>query len=72
GFVIFVYRWKFHPLSRFPGPFLAKISDIYPAYQSFHGKNHITILRAHEKYGPMVRMGPNKLSVNSVSGLHRT
>uniref|UniRef100_A0A0W0G8S8 Benzoate 4-monooxygenase cytochrome p450 n=1 Tax=Moniliophthora roreri TaxID=221103 RepID=A0A0W0G8S8_MONRR len=51
------------PLSRFPGPVLAKWTSLYRAYYDIIiGGGWVTHLRAlHEAYGPIARVGPNEL-----------
>ncbi|KAF1940971.1 cytochrome P450 [Clathrospora elynae] len=66
---VIVYRITLHPLAKYPGPFLAKITDIYLAYYAYKGSRHLTFHRAHEQYGAYVRLGPNLLSVNTATGL---
>ncbi|KAF2027825.1 cytochrome P450 [Setomelanomma holmii] len=68
-FAIVIYRLTFHPLAKYPGPFLAKITDIYLAYYAWKGSRHLAFHRAHVQYGKYVRLGPNLLSVNTASGL---
>ncbi|KAJ6273551.1 benzoate 4-monooxygenase cytochrome p450 [Bipolaris maydis] len=68
-FSVIVYRLTLHPLASYPGPFLAKITDIYLAYYAYKGSRHLAFHRAHEKYGTYVRLGPNLLSVNTATGL---
>ncbi|KAH4902845.1 hypothetical protein HBI80_129350 [Parastagonospora nodorum] len=68
-FAIIIYRLTFHPLAKYPGPFLAKITDIYLAYYAYKGSRHLAFHRAHVQYGPYVRLGPNLLSVNTATGL---
>ncbi|KAL1797315.1 hypothetical protein ACET3X_003921 [Alternaria dauci] len=68
-FGVIIYRLTFHPLASYPGPFLAKITDIYLAYYAYKGSRHLAFHRAHEQYGPYVRLGPNLLSVNTATGL---
>ncbi|KAI1208484.1 cytochrome P450 [Annulohypoxylon truncatum] len=63
------YRLLLHPLSRYPGPFLAKLSDAYPGFYAFRRRLHLTTQRDHQKYGPVMRHGPNKLVFNSVQAL---
>lgn len=80
-----VYRLTLHPLAKYPGPFLAKITDIHLAYHAWKGDRHLEFWRCHEKYGesndsklktaglqlpgPYVRMGPNTLSSNTNTAL---
>jgi hypothetical protein len=64
-----VYRLTLHPLASYPGPFLAKCTDIYLAYYAYKGSRHLAFHRAHEQYGPYVRLGPNLLSINTATGL---
>ena len=64
-----IYRITFHPLAKFPGPFLAKVTELYPLHRSIVGDRHLTFWRLHEKYGDFVRYGPNQISVNTATGL---
>ncbi|KAG6908777.1 hypothetical protein DXG01_003306 [Tephrocybe rancida] len=52
----------FHPLAKYPGPFLCKVSKIYFAVVSFNGKQHEHYNDLHRLYGDIVRTGPNELS----------
>lgn len=69
AFVLVVYRLYFHPLAKYPGPFLAKITNLHQLYHAYHGDRHLEFYRQHEKYGKFYRFGPNALSVNSNTGL---
>ncbi|WPH01613.1 Hypothetical protein R9X50_00446100 [Acrodontium crateriforme] len=60
-----VYRVFFHPLAKYPGPLLAKITDLYSTYHAWKGDRHLEFWRTHEKYGEIVRFGPNSLSFNN-------
>ncbi|KAK3689303.1 cytochrome P450-like protein [Podospora appendiculata] len=64
-----IYRLFFHPLAKYPGPFLAKLSDAYMLYHAWKGDRHLEFWRMHEKYGKFVRFGPNSLSINSNTAL---
>ncbi|XPT03176.1 hypothetical protein M3J09_012277 [Ascochyta lentis] len=64
-----IYRLFFHPLASYPGPFLARCTSWYAAYQSYTGNIHLDIEWCHEKYGDVVRYRPNGLLVNTIEGL---
>lgn len=84
---VIVYRLTLHPLAKYPGPFLAKVTDWYSVYHAWRGDRHLEFWRAHEKYGTMthdslskklliivgkfVRFGPNSLSINSNTALKK-
>ncbi|EAW11678.1 cytochrome P450 [Aspergillus clavatus NRRL 1] len=68
GFV--VHRLFFHPLAKYPGPWLAKVSNLYAGYHAWKGDLHLDMWKCHEKYGDFVRYGPNSLLVNTATGLH--
>ncbi|KAL1734679.1 cytochrome P450 [Schizophyllum commune] len=60
---IVLYRLSpFHPLAGYPGPILCKITKLYSAWISLGGKQHFHYRRLHEKYGDVVRVGPNELA----------
>jgi len=46
-----IRRLYFHPLSKYPGPFWAKLTDFHAAYHSWKGDLHIDMWRSHEIYG---------------------
>ncbi|KAK0611327.1 cytochrome P450-like protein [Immersiella caudata] len=64
-----VYRLFFHPLAKYPGPVLAKLTDAYMLYYAWKGDRHLEFWRLHEEYGKFVRFGPNSLSINSNTAL---
>jgi cytochrome P450 len=68
-FTLVVYRLYFHPLAKYPGPFLAKITDWNTAWHALKGDRYLDLYYAHEKYGPVVRVAPNMLSFNTASAL---
>ncbi|KAI9731619.1 MAG: hypothetical protein M1818_007749 [Claussenomyces sp. TS43310] len=67
---VVIYRLTLHPLAKYPGPFLAKITDWHQVYHAWKGDRHLEFWRTHEKYGKFVRFGPNSLSINSNTALH--
>ncbi|KAJ0426173.1 putative cytochrome P450 [Aspergillus carlsbadensis] len=66
---ICVYRLYFHPLAKYPGPFFAKLTSGYAVYHAHRRDLHTDIWACHEKYGDIVRYGPNRLIINSEPGL---
>ncbi|KAJ1332082.1 aspirochlorine biosynthesis cytochrome P450 monooxygenase [Microdochium nivale] len=74
-----VYRVWLHPLSKIPGPKLLAASDVFNMYTSNVSLNMTSYtIDLHRKYGPMVRIGPNRLIVDAniaftqVHGLRNT
>ncbi|EHK45806.1 uncharacterized protein TrAtP1_012868 [Trichoderma atroviride] len=60
-----VYRLVFHPLSKYPGPLFAALTDWYTVYWIAEGGRHLEFDKQHKKFGKFVRFGPNRLSINS-------
>ncbi|KAI0265871.1 high nitrogen upregulated cytochrome P450 monooxygenase 2 [Gloeopeniophorella convolvens] len=56
-----------HPLAKYPGPSLAPLSKLWLAAVSVGGKQHVNLKRLHERYGDVVRIGPNDLSIRDAS-----
>lgn len=46
-----VYQIWFHPLSKYPGPIIAKFTNLYAAYHGWHGDLHVSMHMCHERYG---------------------
>ncbi|KAI0410783.1 cytochrome P450 [Xylaria grammica] len=55
------WRLFLHPLSRYPGPKLAAISDVWFAYHALAGRWPFAVDDAMRKYGDVVRIAPNEL-----------
>jgi cytochrome P450 len=66
---LLIYRLTIHPLAKYPGPLLAKITDWYDVYYAMKGNRYLEHWRCHERYGDYVRVAPNTLSVNTATGL---
>jgi hypothetical protein len=59
---IVAYRLSpFHPLARFPGPVLARVTRFWALVQFTKKKQHILSHELFEKYGDVVRSGPDHL-----------
>lgn len=61
------YYRLFHTLSSFPGPFLASLTNVWKAYHLWTLHLPEKLLELHEKYGEVVRVGPNDLSIRTKS-----
>ncbi|KAH8593799.1 cytochrome P40 monooxygenase [Bisporella sp. PMI_857] len=68
-FVLVIYRLYFHPLSKFPGPKVAAISDFWLCSRWISGLWPHEIERVHARYGDVVRIAPNDLSFSGVKSL---
>jgi cytochrome P450 len=66
---VIIYRLTLHPLARYPGPLLAKITDWYNVYHAWKGDRHLELFRIHKLYGDVVRFGPNSISINTHTAL---
>jgi len=64
-----LYSIFLHPLRRVPGPFLAKFTELWRTSKYFRGNWHSDILELHAKYGPVVRVAPNEVSIVDRHGL---
>jgi cytochrome P450 len=64
---IVVYRLFFHPLAQIPGPKLAALTFLYQTYYSFKDGSRFykQVGLLHEKYGPIVRITPNEVSLSN-------
>jgi cytochrome P450 len=60
-----IYNLFFSPLARFPGPKLWAISSIPCRLSILRGRHHLDVLDLYEKYGSVVRLGPNELAFNN-------
>ncbi|RDW72725.1 cytochrome P450 [Aspergillus mulundensis] len=58
-----VHTFHWHPLAPFPGPRLAALTRFYRAYFDISWKHSFAhhLIELHNKYGDVVRIGPNEL-----------
>ncbi|PWY88534.1 benzoate 4-monooxygenase cytochrome P450 [Aspergillus heteromorphus CBS 117.55] len=59
------YRLAFHPLRRYPGPWIAALSDLPYLYWTWAGTLQFKIKDFHDRYGEVIRIGPNSLTYRS-------
>jgi hypothetical protein len=73
-----VYQYIIHPvflspLSKIPNAhFTAPVSPLWILWKRKKAIENRTLLEAHEKYGPVLRVGPSDISINCVDGGLRT
>lgn len=65
GIVLAVKTRYRRGLGKLPGPFLASISPLDRIITSASGQQFKKHLQYHEKYGPVVRVGPNQVSFSN-------
>ena len=58
-FVSNKYRYGIH---KYPGPWLAAYTDLWRFFDALGYRSEKTFLALHQKYGDVVRIGPNVLS----------
>lgn len=62
----YIIRMKYRAgLRNIPGPFLASWSNLDRIVTAARGNQFLSHLRYHEKYGPLVRVGPNHVSFSN-------
>ncbi|KAI1753851.1 isotrichodermin C-15 hydroxylase [Xylaria castorea] len=61
-----IYNIYFHPLRKFPGPFLQRASGLPWALMHAFGVQAHKTQKLHDQYGPVVRIGPNHLSFTDI------
>lgn len=52
------------PLRKYPGPVLARYTNLWRLYHTSRGSIHLVYQKLHEKYGHIVRVGPNVVDVD--------
>jgi hypothetical protein len=64
------FIWAFQvlnsPLRKIPGPWYTHLTSLLLKYHELHGQRRIYIHALHQKYGPVVRLGPNEVAFNSL------
>ena len=60
---LLIYRIFVNPVNRFPGPWAARLSSLYMASKLGNSDAYYKLQALHEKYGRIVRIGSNSLSI---------
>nr|POE87438.1 tryprostatin b 6-hydroxylase [Quercus suber] len=64
-----VYRIFLNPLNRFPGPWTARISSLFFSFRLGKSDAYYQLQALHKKYGRIVRIGSNDLSINDADAV---
>lgn len=65
-----LYPAIFSPLAKVPTPhWTCSLSDGWILCARFSSRENRTLHAAHEKYGPIIRVGPRELSVNTMEAV---
>ncbi|KAG4262713.1 hypothetical protein FPRO03_10076 [Fusarium proliferatum] len=64
-----IYRARFHPLSKIPGPRFPTISSIWIRWQRWHGRLSFKADHLLSNNGPIVRIAPNMVLINDVESV---
>ncbi|KAK3352199.1 cytochrome P450 [Lasiosphaeria hispida] len=59
------YKRYASPLRKYPGPPLASVSRLWKVISVARGQTHLEHIALHRKYGPIVRIAPDEVSVAS-------
>lgn len=66
---LIIYRLYFHPLSKYPGPKYLAVSGLPHLYlENIRGLFYRDVRELHNKYGNIVRVGPNEICVDGSIG----
>ena len=68
-FITAVYRVRLHRLRHIPGPDLAKISNLFLHVICYLGIEGRVLRNYHLKYGKVVRVGPNSVSISDADAI---
>jgi len=66
----YVVKQRFaHPLAKYPGPVVASLTALWSAYLAYRGDWQVVMDRLHKKYGPIVRIAPNEVSISAPAAM---
>lgn len=67
----FLWNYIRSPLKAFPGPIVARFTNLWRVYDIWKGRADITHNSLHRKHGPAVRLGPNMISLSDPALISR-
>src|SRR4051794_2687573 len=68
-FFVIPYLTSNTELRDIPGPFAAKFTRLWLLFQARKGKRYLSVNEAHEKYGKLVRIQPDHVSIADESAI---
>lgn len=64
-YYLYPYFFTYSQFRDIPGPLLARLSNVWLFATARRGKRFLLVHEAHQKYGPVVRIQPNHISINN-------
>lgn len=68
--VYLVRSHYYHGLNKIPGPFIASLTSLWKWNAVRREEMHTISADLHEKFGPLVRIGPNHVSASSAEAIN--
>jgi benzoate 4-monooxygenase len=68
-FYLIPYLTSNTALKKVPGPFAAKFSNLWLLAQARQGKRYLSVNEAHKKWGKVVRIQPDHVSITDESAI---
>lgn len=65
SFILFVFRRVSSPLWNLPGPALSAFTSLELKVNELKANRTLYVHGLHQRYGPVVRLGPNEVSFSS-------
>lgn len=62
-----IYPLYLHPLAKVPGPKICALTKYYILYKSWNQERNRYVNGLHEKYGSIVRIGPNQVDISDIA-----
>lgn len=67
--IYLIWNKFYHGLNKYNGPFLASLTDWWRLWDVWNRRAEITHMALHQRYGDIVRLGPNYLSFSCPAAL---
>ncbi|GMM29216.1 hypothetical protein DAMA08_019320 [Martiniozyma asiatica (nom. inval.)] len=69
AYYLVIFPLFYHPLAKIPGPTICSLSKYWILYKSWSEQRNRYVNLLHEKYGPIVRIGPDEVDISDVKYL---